>query len=224
MQNALTVDALWAFELGRCRTLVEFCMSGIVAEITGHSASDAESDVAAIQRALQAFSETSIEAEKRQRSTAGKFAAAAWSALVRMVDALKLEDDRTALRPPASPSSIRAAEERLGVELPADYKEFLLLTNGLEMLSIDAPALKSVEELCWETPEELGLDWMRVDLGCEVDTSEETRLPAMKRVLMLSDGGEESMWYVEPDVVRQAASVLTTIGRPSELMGQSGWR
>lgn len=224
MQNALTLDALWTLELGRCRTLVDFSVSGVVAEITGHSASDAERDAAAIQHALQAFAGTSVEAEEQQRSHAAKFAAAEWPALVKMVDALKLEGYESALRPPASPSAIRAAEERLGVELPADYKEFLFITNGLEMLSIDAPALKPVEELCWESPEELGLDWMRVSLGCEVDTEEEEQLPVMKRVLVLSDGGEESMWYVEPDIVGQAAGVLKTMGRPDELVNQSGWR
>lgn len=224
VQEALTLEAIWALELARCRTLVHFSMSGVVAEITGHGASDAEKDAAAIQQALQAFSQTSVEAEERQRSNSARFAAAASPALVKMLDALKLEGYETALRPPASLSAIRAAEERLAVELPADYKEFLLITNGLEMLSIDAPALKPVEELCWETPEELGLDWMRVSLDCEVDASEEEQLPAMKRVLVLSDGGEESMWYVEPDVVGQAAQALKTMGRSEELVGPSGWR
>lgn len=219
----MSLEAIWILELGRCRSLVDFSVSGVVAEITGHSASDAEQDAAAIRQALEAFSETSIEAEERQRSNSARFAAAAWPTLVKMLDALKLEDYEAALRPPASPSAVRAAEERLGVELPADYKEFLLITNGLEMLSIDAPALKPVEELCWETPEELGLDWMRVSLGCEVDASEEEQLPAMNRVLVLSDGGEESMWYVEPDVVGQAAQVLKTMGRSDELVGPSGW-
>lgn len=220
----MTLDALWTLELGRCRTLVDFSVSGVVAEITGHGASDAEQDAAAIQQALQAFSETSVEAEEQQRSNAARFSAAAWPALVKMFDTLKLEDDESALRSPASPSAIRAAEERLGVELPADYKDFLLITNGLEMLSIDAPALKPVEELCWESPEELGLDWMRVNLGCEVDTSEEERLPAMKRVLLLSDGGEESMWYIEPDIVGQAAQILKAMGRPEEVASLSSWR
>ena len=67
----------------------------------------------------------------------------------------------------------------------------------------------------------LGLNWLRANLGCEVDTQEEEQLPGMKCVIVLSDGGEESMWNVEPDVVGQAAQALKAMG---ELHNQSGWR
>ncbi|WP_406824927.1 SMI1/KNR4 family protein [Pedobacter sp. KACC 23697] len=34
--------------------------------------------------------------------------------------------------PPAAPAEITAAETRLGITFPADYKEFLLITNGFK--------------------------------------------------------------------------------------------
>ena len=87
-----------------------------------------------------------------------------WDALVPMLDVLRWEQPDTLLRRPASNTAIADAKERLGAVLPADYKQFLLVFNGIEFMpSVDAPGFKPVEEVRWLTAEELGLDGSRVD-------------------------------------------------------------
>ncbi|KAH9919603.1 uncharacterized protein B0H18DRAFT_1027083 [Fomitopsis serialis] len=225
VQGAMVQDFLWPSQVGACRTLVDFALTGVVAEITGHTATQAEQDASTIKQALLDFPETSAVVEKQQRATAQRFAEAPWPALVRMLDIFKLEGIyETIIRPPASPSAIREAEQRLGVELPSDYKDFLLISNGTNDLSIDVPGFKRVEDLCWESPDDLGLDWVRVTLGCEVDLAEEEQLPSMKRVLTISEPGEEMMWYVEPDTVAEAIQALKGLGRSDESVGEREWR
>jgi hypothetical protein len=57
------------------------------------------------------------------------------------------------LRPGCSPQEISALEKRLGVELPADYKEFLSVTNGLGSIwdgqnMVDYRA--RAQDVCWQ--------------------------------------------------------------------------
>ncbi|TFY59633.1 hypothetical protein EVJ58_g5661 [Rhodofomes roseus] len=225
VKTALIQDNGWYYGVGGCQTLVDFALTGIVVEITGHTASQAEQDAATIRQALLNFPKSSAIVDEQKRLTAERFAKASWPVLVRILDICKLDIDETALRPPASPSAILEAEERLGVELPSDYKEFLLISNGMEDLSVEsAPRFQRVEELCWQSPEKLGLDWVRVTLGCEVDLAEEEQLPSMKRVLDLTGGGEAAMWYVEPDTVEEAIEALKRLGRSDEAVGRRDWR
>ncbi|KZT68607.1 hypothetical protein DAEQUDRAFT_757495 [Daedalea quercina L-15889] len=228
VQNDKALHASWPTTLASSPTLINFAVTGLLSEITGHTAAQAEQDAAIISQALLAFPETSAAVYERQRAITQRFTGAPWPALVRMLDTLKLpiegDDWKTLLLPPASPLAIRETEERLGVELPADFKDFLLVSNGLDTLTIDAPPLKPVEELCWESPEELDLDWFRVTLGCDVTSEEEEQLPAMKRVLVLSRTGEEALWYIEPDTVGQTAQQLKAMGESDDAVGHIDWR
>lgn len=52
-------------------------------------------------------------------------------------------------RVPASGDSITAVEKRLNIKLPADYTEFLRVSNGLSALSGTAPALLACEKIGW---------------------------------------------------------------------------
>ncbi|KAJ4355661.1 uncharacterized protein N0V89_003681 [Didymosphaeria variabile] len=57
------------------------------------------------------------------------------------------------LRPGCSPSEIKALEERLGVELPTDYKEFLSVTDGLGSMwdgQNVVDYLARAQDVCWQ--------------------------------------------------------------------------
>lgn len=52
-------------------------------------------------------------------------------------------------RAPAPEEAIVVAEQRLGVALPADYRAFLSVSNGLAALSVTIPGLVPVEEIAY---------------------------------------------------------------------------
>ncbi|PGH04609.1 hypothetical protein GX51_03442 [Blastomyces parvus] len=69
---------------------------------------------------------------------------------------------------PASRADIAAAEKRLGIKLPADYKEFLAITDGFEQswggIVADPVPLHGVSEIRWlEDDEDYFLD-LEIDL------------------------------------------------------------
>jgi hypothetical protein len=67
------------------------------------------------------------------------------------------EDTDTLYRAPATSSQIEHKSKELGVELPADYKEFLQLTNGFGVPFngiIHEPPLNPIEEVKWTTDDE----------------------------------------------------------------------
>lgn len=215
----------WIQEIRAWRKVVEFVMGGALAEILGRTPADGDRDAAVVNRSLLAFPTTSAAIEEQRRMTDRKFAAAPLPALIPMLDVLKWEQDETLLRPPASPSAIAEAETRLGVQLPDEYKQFLLLSNGLGPTTTDMPGLRSVEELRWEDPRELGLDWFPVDLGSGIDPVHDDKLPKPKRILVVSDEvSEEMLWLVEPGDVDDAMRVLKELGKPADALGPRGWR
>ncbi|TFY59634.1 hypothetical protein EVJ58_g5660 [Rhodofomes roseus] len=199
---------VWTFDIARWRPLIRLSRTGIVAQ------------------ALQSLRTSSVVALDEQRVSSQSIADLPWSTLVPMLDVLKWEQHDTLIKPPASPSAIKQAEERLGVALPEDYKQFLLVSNGIEFMpSIDAPGFQSVQELEWDNAAELGLDEFRVDLGCKTDPAEYDRLPKMGRVLVVSDPEcEEQVWFVDPETVAEAIRVLRAEGRSDGVVGQPGWR
>ena len=216
---------IWNQEIRPWRKVAEFAMDGVLAEILGRTPEDGDRDAAIVNRALLAFPTTSAAIEEQQRMTDHKFAAAPLSALIPMLDVLKWEQDETLLKPPASPSAIAEAEARLGVQLPDEYKQFLLLSNGLGPTTTDMPGLRSVEELRWEDPYELGLDLLPIDLGSGIDSTHDDKLPKPKRILVVSDEvSEETLWLVEPGDVDEAMRVLKELGKPADALGPRGWR
>jgi hypothetical protein len=60
------------------------------------------------------------------------------------------------LRPPATEDAIRAAQDRLGVQLPASYRSFLLISDGAHASSLgmemwgDRSGLLPVEHVAWQ--------------------------------------------------------------------------
>lgn len=222
------MNDVWTFDIARWRPLVNLCRTGIVAEVSGRTAERANRDAELVKQALHSLRSTTTSAAGgiQQHASAQEIDDLPWSALVPMLEVLKWEQHATLLKPPASPSAIQEAEQRLGVVLPEDYKRFLLVSNGIEFMpSIDSPGFMSVEELQWQAAHELGLDTFRVDLGCKTDPAEYERLPKMDRVLVISDPEcEEQVWYVDPETVTEAIRILKAEGRSDEVVGQPGWR
>ena len=215
----------WTFNIARWRPLVSLALTGIVVGATGHTAEQAAHDAEIVKQALYSLHPSSVAAHEGRDAPAQHFTDMRWDRLVPMLDNLKWEQHHTLLRHPASLTVIEEAEERLGITLPPDYKQFLLVSNGVEFMpSIDTPGFKPVEELRWQTAEELGLDAFRVDLGCETDPAEYALLPKMDRVLVISDDSEEMVWFVDPGTVEAAVRVLKEAGRSDDVVGEPGWR
>lgn len=222
--NSDTND-FWSFNIARWRPLVSLALTGVVAEATGHSAEQAAHDAEVVKQALHSLRPASTAAREGRNDPGQYFTDMRWDRLITMLDIVKWEQHKTLLRHPASLMAVEEAEERLGIVLPADYKQFLLVSNGIEFMpSIDAPGFRPVEELQWQTAEELGLDGFRVDLGCKVDPAEYALLPEMNRLLVISDDSEEMVWFVDPVTVEEAIQVLKTEGRTDDVVGEPGWR
>ncbi|KAH9919600.1 uncharacterized protein B0H18DRAFT_1027060 [Fomitopsis serialis] len=216
---------VWSAQLEHWPKVVKLAINGVVAEATGRSSDDAERDAAIVRRALLSFPETSAAVEEQRHSIAQRVSLAPLPSLLPMLDVLKWDQDEKLLKPPASPSAIHKAEVRLGVQLPEDYKQFLQLSNGLGPTTVNRPGLKPVEQLLWEDPDRLGLEWFHVDLGCNVHSSPNVKLPKPGRVLMLSDDhSEESMWLVEPGFVSEAIHALKGHDQSDDALDPSGWR
>ena len=193
--------------------------------MTGRTLEQAESDAETVKRAIDALRVSATTSQTRHGSSMSRFTDLAWDALVPMLNVLKWEKHETLLKPPASSTAIHDAEERLGVALPEDYKQFLLVSNGIEFMpSINAPGFRPVEELKWQAAEDLGLDDFHVDVGCKTDPEEYGRLPKMGRVVVISDDSEELVWLVDPAAVAEAIHTLKDEGRADDSVGQPGWR
>ncbi|MBZ5710780.1 SMI1/KNR4 family protein [Nannocystis pusilla] len=96
-------------------------------------------------------------------------------------------------RPPASEEAIRAAEVRLGISLPADFRAFLAVSNGWYgclMFPNGLAQLLPVEEIQWSHASEADVDSIVEDHGPDlkgVDLARET--------LLIGDGdGNESIF------------------------------
>ncbi|KAH9837849.1 uncharacterized protein C8Q71DRAFT_723123 [Rhodofomes roseus] len=227
VRDATHSDATWTWDIGRWPILVEYAkQTGIVAEITRRSVEQAEEDAELARQALLSFPHTSIAVQNQRRAAMEKLRNAPMSSLVPMLEVLKWEEHETLLKPPASLSAIREAEERLGTELPDDLKEFYLVSNGVEFMPLaNAPGFRPVEDLKWERAVDLGLDQIAVDLGCEIDGAEWDQLPKMDRILVISDSdSEENVWYVDSETVGKAISVIRSLRRSVDVSGEPGWR
>ncbi|KAH9919599.1 uncharacterized protein B0H18DRAFT_1027050 [Fomitopsis serialis] len=226
VRSAMHFDTTWTWDIGRWPALVDYALrTGIAAEITGRGQEQVEQDAELARQALLSFPQTSAAVQEQRRAAMQKFRDAPMSALIPMLEVLKWEDHETLLKPPAPPAAIREAEERLGIELPGDLKEFYLVSNGTEFMpSVNAPGFKPVEQLQWEQAKNLGLDEFAVELGCKIDGAEWDQLPKMDRLLVVSDDSEEMVWYVHPETVCKAIGTLEALGYSAGSLGTLGWR
>jgi len=120
------------------------------------------------------------------------------------------------LRPAASEESIASAETRLGYPLPGEYKDFLRVSNGTGFSGdTSIPGLVIVDELNWQSTEmaETGLDSLSdlVDVPGleEVQPQERAAMPALQRVLVISDPDDDVIvGMFDPAYIRLASQAI----------------
>ncbi|GAB3673279.1 SMI1/KNR4 family protein [Angustibacter aerolatus] len=104
-------------------------------------------------------------------------------------------------REPASEAALLAAEQRLGVRLPPSYRAFLAFSNGGDHEDSDPEqvtalySLFPVEQVQWWRDnglEETIDGWEHYD-----DDEPELRL-AMRASLLIADGDDGGLWYLDP--------------------------
>jgi hypothetical protein len=97
----------------------------------------------------------------------------------------------------ATPKAIGEAEKRLGIQLPADYRELLLLTNGFRASDYVAVSFLPVEKIGWlrDMDKDLAEIWGQ-PLG---DKKEDTVLAeGFQRSLLIGGYHEESEFLLVP--------------------------
>lgn len=151
------------------------------------------------------------------------------------------EDDNLIFRKPATQEEIQQIEAILDMQLPKDYKQLLLLTNGLEPFpSRSDPGLRAVHgrrnsnmdmhQLKAGTKDEyFGLHWQKSHL-LELDCPARSWFPKPRTMIKISNWDEESyVWLVTPqgmvdaqlqDYCRRRAS-LSAIGEADD--GAQSW-
>jgi hypothetical protein len=91
---------------------------------------------------------------------------------------------------PASAADIAATEARLGRALPRSYREFLAITDGWPVLSMDFGQVRPVAEMDWVAAADPGLyEVVCADDGYEWPPDSDDGPPLMNRALLLSTGG-----------------------------------
>jgi hypothetical protein len=131
--------------------------------------------------------------------------------------------NRTILNMPARPSDIAALEEKLKIELPKDYREFLGISNGLEAVwngfyrrrYLARVDIVGKAEDIWGSdssgPLEL-VDWTDLPIGREV----EWPILDLSQAISIGEGGDDGeTWLVRPELVQQAVqSFFATYNSP----------
>ncbi|KAF2671965.1 hypothetical protein BT63DRAFT_437870 [Microthyrium microscopicum] len=131
-----------------------------------------------------------------------------------------VEPPETLFREPATIDEIAKLEERLNIQLPEEYKEFLLISNGFGGIFngfFNSAALFSVDEVKWNYEkyfrlpvEVLNLPYEIQDLADKIYVREETfperkqALPLFDRVLEIGHEGRDNVWLVQPYLFEQA--------------------
>ncbi|KAJ6562598.1 hypothetical protein B0H19DRAFT_1027418 [Mycena capillaripes] len=210
----------------RCRSLAPIIIEGNLGRFMGQTAHGAQKDAEAIITAFRSWETTREPRQKAREAEARKFATLGTRELLEILEAHKTNDEETLQKPPAVAKEISEAGTRLGLTLPQDYQDFLLVSNGLNFMpSLELPALRPVEELVWEEAADLGLDDLEVTLGLKVDERESKLLPKMGRLLMISSADdEEKVWLLDPSQVENALQILKTERQLSRFSQPVGWR
>ncbi|CAE6363190.1 unnamed protein product [Rhizoctonia solani] len=153
------------------------------------------------------------------------YASLSWATLLSEIEALESkargeehEPDLPFFHPPASSEQITQAEKNLGVTLPQDYKEFLMVSNGLGSFSrSDVTPLLSVEDIFWDTRYNgLKVEYRRFESNHLV-----SQLPCLHRVLQVADTDEDQYldwWLIEPGLIEEAKRSVGEDG-PAEWLG-----
>ncbi|KAJ7157596.1 hypothetical protein C8R43DRAFT_948972 [Mycena crocata] len=188
----------WA-DLLKCRPLAPIILEGELGKVTGQTAEGAEVDAERIISAFRSWPSTQEPRRKAREAERSRFASLDTPALLDILEPFKSDDDVSLRTSPAAERDIAEVESRLCLSLPKDYRDFLLVSNGMKFMpSLELPGLRLVEGLVWEEANDLGLEELEVTLGMKTDDHERTLLPKMGRVLMISaSDDEEQVWLLQ---------------------------
>ncbi|KAF8753502.1 SMI1 / KNR4 family [Rhizoctonia solani] len=153
------------------------------------------------------------------------YAALSWEALLSEIEILESKawnDEHEPylpfFRPPASIEQITRVEQKLGVTLPQDYKEFLTISNGLGSFNrYDVAPLLSVDEIFWDTR----YDGLKAEYRRFESDSLISQLPSLNRILQVTDTDEDQYLYwllIEPSLIQEARESVGEDG-PDEWLG-----
>lgn len=192
------------------RPLCRPILDGAITRWTGRTAEIAQEESDKVSQTLRAWHEHNQQRKTRRVAQRQTIHGLSFSQLLERLEGRKSEDQTTLRKAPASQSEIQATEERLEIQLPDEYKAFMLVSNGLEFIpSINKPGLRPLSELKWQSAEELGLDEFRIELGEGLDPAEVEKMPRMGRLLMISsEDDEEIVCLVEPAQMDAAKKAL----------------
>ncbi|KAA1469479.1 hypothetical protein DENSPDRAFT_605241 [Dentipellis sp. KUC8613] len=220
-----THNAVW-MQVIKYRVLAGIILEGTFKRYASQTAADAQQDADKVVEAIRAWPAKHGERQSARAQRRVELSAAGFDAILKIFEPFKWENEESARRPPASDEAIAAAEERLGLPLPDDYKEFLKISNGMGFLpDLGMPGLRSVESLEWEEFADLGLDEIDADLGLPLDPAEVDKIPKIGRAIMInSEDDEENVWLLEPAQVEATLDIVKKERKQDNYVQEVGWR
>jgi hypothetical protein len=119
----------------------------------------------------------------------------------------------TILHKGATREEVVALEQRLGLDLPEDYKEFLIVTNGLESVwngfhgepkLLGTDAVHKVDA----TEQQRAIREASVNVGFYMNMSVKVDWEPMTDVIQVNDGTEDSkfVWLLDPEHTKRTAA------------------
>ncbi|KAJ7153665.1 hypothetical protein C8R46DRAFT_1301142 [Mycena filopes] len=198
------------YHLLEYRSLAPLILEGGMGRATGQTPEGAAADAETIIAAIQSWSTTRQPRRKAREDAARKVTGLRLEELLDRLELSMVDEDSSLRKGPAAEDDIASIEAALGISLPEDYREFLLVSNGLNSLpTMELPGLRPVGELEWEDAAALGLDELEATLGLRLDEEESTLVPKMGRILMLSAADdEEQVGLLEPPQVEHTLEIL----------------
>ncbi|KAI4846564.1 hypothetical protein E4T44_04991 [Aureobasidium sp. EXF-8845] len=189
---------------------VSLFMSGALAKIWGLSDQELDTRAAEILEACREryWRDPSIE----NPATVSELLQSCNNDSVTKDDTLEDEAERpTSLyKPPATEQDILALEQRLGVNLPDDFKAFLHTSNGFGGIwngFFPGPPLRSIEEIDWLDyteyeliSDQLDMCWIR-DYRTTTDDLPEP--PIFTNVICIASEDIDDIWLIPPPLVQQ---------------------
>ncbi|KAF2100196.1 hypothetical protein NA57DRAFT_54295 [Rhizodiscina lignyota] len=119
---------------------------------------------------------------------------------------------KTLFKNPATAQEIATLEDRLGIALPNDYKEFLAISNGFGSGHLEdgiyngyypEPELFSVDKVNWNSEPYFQLPIDLLELPYEI-IGLASSFPDFDRVLEIGVRDVENTWLVRPELVERA--------------------
>lgn len=138
-------------QLTRNRGIATILLQGILSPVFEMSEEKCNADYFALSSALRA---------RKEKGRSLIYGDQSWTSLLKKISILSIEqnpdlypDDIVLSKwfgtSPATEKDILAAEKKIGMSLPVDYREFLKASNGFLEHTYSAPRLARVEEIDW---------------------------------------------------------------------------